>query len=159
MESWNIGIQRALTKTAVLEVRYKGNQTHRQWRTFDLNETNIFENGFLNEFKNAQNNLAIANGMTLAQLTAQPTVPLNAVGCSGRGKAPRTNSIIARFAQKRPSDKFLNASALLGRRQPAGYEANGANGAVGQGTAPSRKPPWAPIAPSCNLPAIFLAPS
>jgi hypothetical protein len=85
VESWNFGIQRQLTKTAVLEVRYKGNQTHRQWRTFDLNETNIFENGFLNEFLNAQNNLAIANGMTLAQLTAQPTVTLKTNNFANQG--------------------------------------------------------------------------
>ena len=36
------------------------------WHTYNLNEVNIFENGFLQEFKNAQQNLAInlANGVT-----------------------------------------------------------------------------------------------
>jgi hypothetical protein len=85
LETWNVGIQRQLTKSAVIEVRYKGNATHRQWRTFDLNETNIFENGFLNEFLHAQNNLAIANGMSLAQLTAQPTVPLKTNNFANQG--------------------------------------------------------------------------
>jgi hypothetical protein len=75
LETWNFSIQRELTKGTVLEVRYVGNATHRQWRTFDLNETNIFENGFLNEFQIAQNNLAVANGLTVAQLTSQPTLP------------------------------------------------------------------------------------
>src|SRR5439155_18254145 len=32
------------------------------WRTLNLNEINIFENGFLNEFKIAQQNLAVARG-------------------------------------------------------------------------------------------------
>ena len=42
-------------------------QPRRQaWHSFSLNEVNIFENGFLDEFKNAQANLAIndANGRT-----------------------------------------------------------------------------------------------
>jgi len=52
------------SKDTVLEVRYVGNASHRGWRRIDYNEVNIFENGFLQEFKNAQNNLAInaANG-------------------------------------------------------------------------------------------------
>src|SRR5205814_83128 len=57
--NWNFGIQRELGGNSVLEVRYVGNQSHLAWRTSNLNEINIFENGFLNEFKGAQNNLAI----------------------------------------------------------------------------------------------------
>jgi hypothetical protein len=62
--NWNFGIQRQLRKNLVLEVRYVGNQSHHTWRTSTLNEVNIFENGFLDEFKNAQSNLKInqANG-------------------------------------------------------------------------------------------------
>jgi len=73
--NWSIGVQRELVKGTVLEIRYVGNQGHRSWRTSNLNEVNIFENGFLKEFQAAQNNLAIANGMTLGQLTALPTIP------------------------------------------------------------------------------------
>jgi hypothetical protein len=57
--NWTFGIQRELGKNNVLEVRYVGNQSHLSWRTSNLNEVNIFENGFLEEFKNAQRNLAI----------------------------------------------------------------------------------------------------
>jgi hypothetical protein len=57
--NYSFGIQRELGRNNVLEVRYVGNQSKLSWRTSNLNEVNIFENGFLQEFKNAQNNLAI----------------------------------------------------------------------------------------------------
>ena len=57
--NWNLGFQREVWSNAVIEARYVGTQTHLAWRTSNLNEVNIFENGFLREFKNAQNNLAI----------------------------------------------------------------------------------------------------
>ena len=64
LEQWNIGIQRELTKSSALEVRYVGNLALHQWLAENLNEVNIFENGFLNEFNNALGNLSvnIANG-------------------------------------------------------------------------------------------------
>jgi len=61
-QSWNLGIQRQLGESRALEVRYIGNRTQRQWIAIDTNEINIFENGFLTQFKAAQSNLAINNG-------------------------------------------------------------------------------------------------
>src|SRR5262249_19882431 len=58
-ENYTIGIQRELWKNNVLEVAYVGTQSHLAWRTSNLNEVDIFGNGFLQEFKNAQSNLAI----------------------------------------------------------------------------------------------------
>ena len=73
-ENYNLGIERELWRNSVLEVRYVGNQSHLDWRTSNLNEVNIFENGFLQEFKNAQNNLAInaAAGVTSFQNLGRP---------------------------------------------------------------------------------------
>ena len=53
-----------MNRGSALEVRYVGNEAQHIWFSENLNEVNIFENGFLTEFKNAQNNLAInqANG-------------------------------------------------------------------------------------------------
>jgi hypothetical protein len=64
VESWNLGIQRELPGGNALEINYVGNLTLHSWLALNLNEVNIFENGFLTEFKNAQNNLTInqANG-------------------------------------------------------------------------------------------------
>ncbi len=66
VESWNLGVQRRVARNTALEARYVGNHSVHLWRIFNLNEVNIFENGFLKEFQNAQNNLAIntANART-----------------------------------------------------------------------------------------------
>jgi hypothetical protein len=60
-QSWNLGVQHQIGQSAALEIRYVGNRTLRQWMTVDPNEVNIFENGFLTQFKAAQQNLAINN--------------------------------------------------------------------------------------------------
>ena len=58
-QSWNFGIQRELGPSRVLEVRYNGNRARHLWLTKNINEVNVFENGFLAQFKAAQQNLAI----------------------------------------------------------------------------------------------------
>ncbi len=57
VQSWSFGIQRAVSKDTVVEVRYIGDHGLRPWTTLNYNETNIVENGFLNEFTAAQTNL------------------------------------------------------------------------------------------------------
>jgi hypothetical protein len=66
IQSWNVGFQRELGKSNAIEVRYVGNRGVHEWVGENLNEVNIFENGFLQQFKAAQANLAInqANGIT-----------------------------------------------------------------------------------------------
>lgn len=66
VHTWSFSIQRELTRNTVIEARYAGNRGQRLWHTFNINEVNIFENGFLDQFRAAQNNLAIntANGRT-----------------------------------------------------------------------------------------------
>jgi hypothetical protein len=59
VQSWTFGIQRELTKDMALEVRYVGNRAAKLWGQYEIGEVNIFENGFLNEFKAAQQNLRI----------------------------------------------------------------------------------------------------
>jgi len=65
-ESWNLGIQRQVGESRALELRYVGNRSLRQWIVLNQNEINVFENGFLTQFKAAQQNLTInqANGIT-----------------------------------------------------------------------------------------------
>jgi hypothetical protein len=57
-ESWMVGLQRAIGRDTAIEVRYVGNRNRKAWATENWNATNIFENGFLDEFKRAQANLA-----------------------------------------------------------------------------------------------------
>src|SRR6266487_2131371 len=59
VQEWNLGVQRQLGSSNVLEVRYLGHRTLHQWIQVDPNEVNIFENGFLKQFKQAQANMAV----------------------------------------------------------------------------------------------------
>ncbi len=70
VQSWNIGWQRELGKNMVMEARFVGNHGVHLWRQYDLNEINTVENGFLNEFKVAQNNLRIARGGNIYNATS-----------------------------------------------------------------------------------------
>ncbi len=66
VSNWTFGIQREFAPNTVVEVRYVGNKGTHIWHAYNLNETNIFENGFLTDFQNAQRNLAVnqAAGVT-----------------------------------------------------------------------------------------------
>jgi hypothetical protein len=66
VQSWSVGIQREFNPDTVFEVRYVGNHGTGLWRQLNLNEINIFENGFLQEFQNAQLNLAICRAAQIA---------------------------------------------------------------------------------------------
>lgn len=57
VDSFSFGIQREINSNNVIEVRYIGNRGHNLWRQYDLNEVNVIENGFLAEFRLAQQNL------------------------------------------------------------------------------------------------------
>jgi hypothetical protein len=60
VQSWSFSFARELTRNLALEISYVGNRGVKLYRGIDINETNIFENGFLQEFLIAQNNLAIS---------------------------------------------------------------------------------------------------
>ena len=75
VQSWNIGIQRELTRNTVMEVRYTGNHGTDLWRLLNLNETNIYENGFLQDFLAAQSNLLIARNTPAGSVTGASTGP------------------------------------------------------------------------------------
>jgi hypothetical protein len=88
VQQWNVGIEREIFKDTALEIRYVGNRASDVWRAFDVNEVNIFENGFLDEFLRAQGNLAacVAAG-TVACRAAQTAagVPANQLANSSFG--------------------------------------------------------------------------
>src|SRR5215813_1716940 len=56
-QSFTIGIQREITKDMAFEVRYVHTRNLQTWLNYNLNEIKLVENGFLNEFKLAQQNL------------------------------------------------------------------------------------------------------
>lgn len=55
--SFSVGVQRALGRDTAVEIRYVGTRLRNGWATENWNEVNIIENGFLDEFRLAQQNL------------------------------------------------------------------------------------------------------
>jgi hypothetical protein len=80
VEQWNFGIERQIGAGSALEVRYVGNESQHGWMSYNLNEVNIIENGFLTEFQHAQANLAAnqaaGKGNTFANLGLAGEYPL-----------------------------------------------------------------------------------
>ena len=58
-QSWNLSVQRPIGRSNAIEVRYIGSRSVHQWLNLFTDEVNIFENGFLNQFKQAQTNYNI----------------------------------------------------------------------------------------------------
>lgn len=75
VQQWSFGIEREIAPNTAFEVRYVGNHAVKIYRAINFNEVNIFENGFLNEFLNAQKNLAVNGGTSFAP-GVPGTVPL-----------------------------------------------------------------------------------
>ncbi len=90
-DSWTVGFQRALGRATAIEIRYVGTRSRAQWETFNYNEANILDNGFLDEFKLAQANL-------------QSHI---AAGCGAEGNA-------CSFAYRGPGHEHVAAADLSG---------------------------------------------
>ena len=58
-QTWTAGWQRKLSANLAVEARYVGTRSLQSWQTYDYNdnEFNMVENGFLDEFRLAQQNL------------------------------------------------------------------------------------------------------
>lgn len=105
VDSYTIGFQRTITSSMAVEIRYVGNRSREGWDTLNYNEINIFDNGFINEFRQAQANL-------------QAHV---AAGCGGTGNA-------CSFAYRGPGTGTAPLPTLLAYLQAPGTTAyTGAN--------------------------------
>jgi len=134
VQSWNIGYQRELMRDTVVEVRYNGNHGVKEWRQLALNEVNILENGFLQQFKIAQNNLAIARGGNIFQNTG--VVNFGNQGLPGQQAIPiistalgtTSDSTSATYLMMGQAGSFANAistnSARMANLTAANYPAN-----------------------------------
>jgi hypothetical protein len=66
VQQWSFGFERELPGRIAIEARYAGNHAQALLRGSNLNEVDIFENGFLQEFKNAKGNLDVNGGTSFA---------------------------------------------------------------------------------------------
>ena len=62
VQNWNLGVQYKIGWDTVVEANYVGNHVIHMWQNFNINVVNIFENGFLNEFQQAQANYTASGG-------------------------------------------------------------------------------------------------
>jgi len=98
VQNWSLGIQRQLTKDVTLEVRYVGNKSTHMWHRQNIQETNIFENKFLDDFiqakKNLDINIANGRGQTFANnnLPGQAALPIFQAAFGALGNQPELSS-------------------------------------------------------------------
>lgn len=137
VQSWSIGWQRELDKDTVFEARYVGNRSIGLTRTVNLNEVNIFENGFLQEFINAQKNLAIAvaagrpANFSNQGLTGQVALPIMTASFGSATSANFGNATLIDLLRQGQAGSFANTLgnssgniAFQNNRIAAGLPAN-----------------------------------
>jgi carboxypeptidase family protein/TonB-dependent receptor-like protein len=141
--SFSAGIQRPLNRSMVVEIQYIGTRRHDGWDSNNWNEVNIVENGFLDEFKLAQQNLianqAAGNGATFAFTGAPGTRPLPIFLASYLGLASSqasdpskytgtnwTNTtVISALSYTQPNVTTLSSNGTTGLYGNTTFRANG----------------------------------
>lgn len=113
IENWYFGLQRQLPGNTVIEANYVGNHAVHMWQNYDLNEVNIFENGFLAEFKKAQANLAANGGTSFADNTGSSGVQSLPIEdqAFGAGGSAFTNPSYISYVQTGQAAALANAIA------------------------------------------------
>lgn len=121
VEQWNFGIERQLGSSSAIEVRYVGNLSLHQWLGYNINEVNIFENGFLNEFQHAQGNLAAnkaaGKGNTFANVAGVPgdvPLPIMTAAFGGPTNSNFTNGTFVTYLNTGAAGTFANTLAGSG---------------------------------------------
>jgi hypothetical protein len=138
-DSWTTGISRAIGSKSAVEVRYIGTRFRDGWTVYDMNEVNIHENNFLNEFKLAQANLyaniAAGRGNTFAYMGANTNtspLPIFLAHFSGQPMANAGNAALY-TSSNFTNQNYYNQLSLYNPNVfgLAGSGANGLNGTTG----------------------------
>lgn len=74
VQQWTLGIEHEILPNTAVEVRYVGNRGVKLLRGIDINQVKIFENGFLQDFLRAQQNLTLSTALN-ATNSAIPASP------------------------------------------------------------------------------------
>lgn len=86
VQQWNIGFEREILRDTAFEVRYVGNRGVKLTRGIDVNQVRIFDNGFLEDFRRAEFNLAtcgVLNPSAAQCANRQPLQLLPRFGLAG----------------------------------------------------------------------------
>lgn len=106
VQNWNLGVQYKIGWDTVLEANYVGNHVVHMWQNFNINEVNIFENGFLSEFQKAQANYSSTGGKNFG---GSNTPILNQA--FGTGSSNFTNSTYLSYVKTGQAGALANAIA------------------------------------------------
>ncbi len=153
-DSFSLGLQRSISRNMAIEVRYVGTRGNDSWRTvtngnnganagngagtLDMNEFNIFENRFIDEFRQAQRNLRAnlaATGTATFAYTGRPgTAPLPTfLGFFNGQNAANAGNPAVYTGTNWTSATFLNFLAEQ-NPQPFGFASAGTTGLMGNAT-------------------------
>ena len=131
-QTWTLSLQRALGSKMAVDLRYIGSRGRGLWGEVNYNESNISDNGFLNEFRLAQQNLqaniAAGRGNSFAYFgpgTGTSPLPIYLAYLTGRPASAA--SIAASYSGTSWTDtNFTNPLALYNPQPytPAGVNAN-----------------------------------
>ena len=140
-DSFTVGFARQIGSKSAIEVRYIGTRFREGWDEVDINETNILDNNFLNEFKAAQANLyaniAAGRGTTFAYFgagTGTSPLPIYLAHFSAQPTANASNPALY-TASNFSSPTFYN---LLSLYNPQVFTAAGTGGSGLNGSATLR---------------------
>jgi hypothetical protein len=138
VHSYSAGVQRSIGREMAFEVRYVGNKNLYRWAEENWNERTIFENGFLDEFRAAQQNVAInaaagnGRGFAYTGLPGTAPLPIHLAYLSGRTDATNTAAYTAaNFTNQAFVNRFspLNPSpyGAIAALDTAGFRNNALN--------------------------------
>ncbi|MGD9590393.1 MAG: TonB-dependent receptor [Pyrinomonadaceae bacterium] len=144
IEQYSFGVQRELMNGLALEVRYVGSRSKNLVRGIDINQINIFDNGFLADFERARANLALTGNPFCVSAGCQTLqIFVDGVGGPGRlGVAAGNASVVGRLARS----TFVNS---LTNGTPADLALSYINSALNLNNHPSHLNPGA--VPFINL--------
>jgi hypothetical protein len=159
-ESFTFGYQREITPDTVIEARYVGTRGHKLWRQYNINETNLIENGFASEFAIAQQNLianlAAGRGSQFRyQGPGTGTSPLPIILANFNGVAPANAGSCATIAACNTlySSSFFANTTFLNALNPLGP--NPLNFAAVIGNSAANNSLFRPNRNTAGLPANF----
>jgi hypothetical protein len=133
-KSFSVGLQRPLNRSMVVEIQYIGTRRTDGWDTNNWNEVNIVENGFLDEFKAAQQNLLLNNGTTFAYTGVAGTRPLPIFLASYLGLPSSQASDPTKYTGTNWTNTTILTALSYIQPNVATLSSNGTNGLYGNTT-------------------------
>ena len=86
IEQYSFGIQREFFGNTAFEIRYVGTRSKNLARGIDINQVDIFNNGFLNDFERARANFALTGNAFCTTAGCQTLTMFQNGGTPGAGK-------------------------------------------------------------------------